>query len=176
MAERIAGVDASAAAAMTIGTFHAFGLDLLRRVDPANRDRPPEMIDRAEAVELLENRFAAVNLTHYRNLYDPTAIISDILAAISRAQDEVVDPTTYAALAQAMCEAANGDDVKAKAGARAAEVARVYALYEDLKRERGRLDFGDLVAERCACSRQTQASAPHCARATVTCSSTNTKM
>lgn len=147
MAERIAGVDASAAAAMTIGTFHAFGLDLLRRVDPANRDRPPEMIDRAEAVELLENRFAALNLTHYRNLYDPTAIISDILAAISRAQDEVVDATTYAALAQAMGDAAKGDDAKAKAAARAAEVARVYALYEDLKHERGRLDFGDLVAE-----------------------------
>ncbi|RTL28822.1 MAG: ImmA/IrrE family metallo-endopeptidase [Rhodocyclaceae bacterium] len=147
MAERIAGVDASAAAAMTIGTFHAFGLDLLRRVDPANRDRPPEMIDRAEAVELLENRFAALNLTHYRNLYDPTAIISDILAAISRAQDEVVDATTYAALARAMSDAANGDDAKAKAAARAAEVARVYALYEDLKHERGRLDFGDLVAE-----------------------------
>lgn len=146
MAERIAGVDANAAAAMTIGTFHAFGLDLLRRLDPAYRGRQPQMIDRAEAVELLEDRFAGLGLTHYRNLYDPTSIISDILAAISRAQDEVVDAPTYAALAQAMADAANGDDTKAKEAARAAEVGRVYALYEAIKRERGRLDFGDLVA------------------------------
>lgn len=146
MAERIAGIDPAAAAAMTVGTFHAFGLDLLRRLDPAHRGRPPAMIDRAEAVELLEDRFAALDLVHYRNLYDPTSIIADILAAISRAQDEVVDASTYADLARAMADAAAGNEVRAMAAARAAEVARVYALYEEIKRERGRLDFGDLVA------------------------------
>jgi superfamily I DNA/RNA helicase len=146
MAARIAVIDTKAAAAITIGTFHAFGLDLLRRFDPAHRGRPPAMIDRAEAVELLENRFAGLDLVHYRNLYDPTAIIADMLSAISRAQDEVVDADTYATLAQAMAMAANGNEAQAKAAARAAEVARVYALYEGIKRERHRLDFGDLVA------------------------------
>ena len=51
------------------------------------------LIDRAlgalspEAVELLENEFLRLGLIHYRNLYDPTQVIADILAAISRAKD-----------------------------------------------------------------------------------------
>ena len=44
----------------------------------------------------------APELAHYRNLYDPTQIIADILAAVSRAKDEVVDAETYVALADAM--------------------------------------------------------------------------
>lgn len=145
ISERIARVDSAAAAAMWTGTFHAFGLDLLRRFHtelglPAD----PRMLDRTEAVELLEHEFPRLGLDHYRNIYDPTDIIVDILSAISRAKDEVVDAKAYQELADAMLAAASNED-DTVAAEKALEVAKVYQAYERLKRQAQAVDFGDLV-------------------------------
>lgn len=143
--ERIASNRKDAAAAMWIGTFHAFGLDVVRRFHaelglPAD----PQMMDRTEAVDLLEEEFARLDLAHYRNLYDPTREISEILNAISRAKDEVVDAERYRQLAEAMAAAATSGEAIERAAA-ASEVAKVYVAYEALKRQANRIDFGDLV-------------------------------
>lgn len=144
MAERIARKRKDAAA-MWIGTFHAFGLDLIRRFHAElGLPRDPRMMDRTEAVELLEHEFPRLGLAHYRNLYDPTQIIADVLAAISRAKDEVVDETGYAELADAMLRRAASAEER-EAADRAGEVARVYAAYEALKRGARCVDFSDLV-------------------------------
>ena len=146
MADRIARGWPNAAAAMWIGTFHAFGLDIVRRFHAElGLSKDPRMMDRTEAVELLEEEFPRLRLTHYRNLYDPTQIIADMLAAISRAKDEVVDAETYATLANAMLAEARDSDAR-EAAERAGEVARVYAAYEQLKRNAHCIDFGDLVS------------------------------
>lgn len=147
MAVRIARKRPEAAAAMWIGTFHAFGLDIVRRFHTElGLPKDPRMMDRTEAVELLEQEFPRLRLAHYRNLYDPTQIIADMLAAISRAKDEVVDAPAYAALAGAMAAKAGADAEARKTAERADEVARVYAAYEALKRAAHCVDFGDLVA------------------------------
>ncbi|RWJ60439.1 MAG: ImmA/IrrE family metallo-endopeptidase [Mesorhizobium sp.] len=145
MAERIARKRPDAAAAMWIGTFHAFGLDIIRRFHAElGLPKDPRMMDRTEAVELLEEEFPRLRLAHYRNLYDPTQIIADMLAAVSRAKDEVVDAEAYTGLADAML--AKASDAEARESAeRAGEVARVYAAYEQLKRDAHCIDFGDLV-------------------------------
>lgn len=145
MAERIARRHRGASAAMWIGTFHAFGLDVVRRFH-AELGLPsdPRMLDRTEAVELLEAEFPRLGLVHYRNLYDPTPIISDMLSAISRAKDEVVGPEKYLALAEAMREKATTLE-QVLAAEKAHEVGRVYAAYERLKFDARCVDFGDLV-------------------------------
>jgi superfamily I DNA/RNA helicase len=146
MSERLARKEPAAAAAMWIGTFHAFGLDIVRRFKSELGFRTdPKMMDRAEAVELLEHEFPRLNLVHYRNIYDPTDIIADMLSAISRAKDEVVDEREYAQLAEAMRRSASNADELA-AAERAIEVSRVYEAYEHLKRSANSLDFGDLVS------------------------------
>jgi len=146
MAERIARNRPEAAAAMWIGTFHAFGLDIIHRFHAElGLPRDPRLMDRTEAVELLEEEFPRLKLLHYRNLYDPTQIIADMLAAISRAKDEVVDAATYAALADAMVAKAESPEAR-EVAERAGEVACVYAVYEQLKRNAHCVDFGDLVA------------------------------
>lgn len=145
MAERIAQKHRDAAAAMWIGTFHAFGLDLIRRFHTElSLPKDLRLMDRTEAVELLEEEFPRLGLAHYRNLYDPTQIIADMLAAISRAKDEVVDDERYAELAEAMHQNATTADAR-EAAERALEVARVYQAYEALKRQAHCVDFGDLV-------------------------------
>lgn len=147
MAERIAEKRPEKAAAMWIGTFHAFGLDLIRRLS-AQFDLPPNprMMDRVEAVELLEAEFPRLSLNHYQNLYDPTRLIGDILAAISRAKDEVASAVEYARFAEAMRVDANGVEPRHTRALEAAEVARIYEVYEGLKRSRKAIDFGDLVS------------------------------
>jgi superfamily I DNA/RNA helicase len=146
MAERIALKRSDAAAAMWSGTFHAFGLDIIRRFHAElGLPKDPRMMDRTEAVELLEEEFPRMRLAHYRDLYDPSQIIADMLAAVSRAKDEVVDAEAYAALADAMLAKAASSDTR-EAAERASEVARVYAAYEQLKRNAHCVDFGDLVA------------------------------
>ena len=146
MAERIALKRKDAAAAMWVGTFHAFGLDLIRRFhSELGLPKDPRMLDRTEAVELLVQKFPRLGLVHYRNLYDPTQVIADMLAAISRAKDEVVDEKKYADLAESMRrKAASAKDIEV--AERVLEVARVYEAYETLKRQAHCVDFGDLVS------------------------------
>lgn len=145
MAERIAQSHAKEAAAMWVGTFHAFGLEIIRRFhERLGLPADPRLLDRTEALELLEQEFPRLDLVHYANLQDPTQNIADLLGAISRAKDEVVDAGRYAELAVSM-HRADLDEEARIAMEKAAEVALVYSAYEQLKRQRGCVDFGDLV-------------------------------
>lgn len=145
MLERIAIKSADAAATLWVGTFHAYGLDIVRRFcKELGYEKEPRMLDRTEAVELLEYEFPKLVLEHYRDLYDPSQNINEILKAISRAKDEVVGPDEYLRLATQMLEAAQNEDERVTAE-KALEVARVYEAYEQLKKGRGCVDFGDLV-------------------------------
>lgn len=130
IAERVARADEAAAAAMWTGTFHAFGLDLLRRFHTeCGLPADPRLLDRTEAVELLEIEFPRLRLNHYRDIYDPTNIIVDILSAISRAKDEVVGVEAYQTLAESMLASAVSDE-DLFAAEKALEVAKVYEVYE----------------------------------------------
>lgn len=147
LCERIATSDPVAAAAMWIGTFHAFGLDIVRRFhDRLALPADPRLIDRTEAIELLEDEFPQLDLKHYRNLWDPSLDLSYMLSAISRAKDEVVDAAGYRTLAQSMAVRAGTDqDAKVRAQ-KCLEVATLFEAYERLLTGRQLLDFGDLVA------------------------------
>lgn len=145
MAGRLARKRPTEASAMWIGTFHAFGLDIVRRFHQRLGLPPnPRLMDRTEAVELIENEFPRLGLRHYRNLYDPTQKIADILTAISRAKDEVVDTEEYARLAKAMQDSVPA--ARAEEAEKALEVAEVYRCYERLKQASQCVDFGDLVS------------------------------
>ncbi|MDA9436278.1 UvrD-helicase domain-containing protein [Bradyrhizobium sp. CCBAU 51627] len=145
MASRLARKHPTEASAMWIGTFHAFGLDIIRRFHQELGLPPnPRLMDRTEAVELLENEFPKLGLRHYRDLYDPTQKIADILAAISRAKDEVVDTEEYAQFAETMKSSV--PTARAEEAEKALEVAEVYRCYERLKRDAHCVDFGDLVS------------------------------
>ena len=151
LTERIAGARGDALAALWIGTFHGFGLDVMRTFgDRIGRGRNPTLLDRAGAVALLEDELPRLGLTHHRDLYDPTSTVSDMLSAVSRAQDELCDCVRYAELAariHAAAETLSGEERTAaiERAERAAEVAVLYAHYEKLKANRGLVDFGDLV-------------------------------
>lgn len=147
LSERLAVSNPTAAAAMWIGTFHAFGLDIVRRFhDKLGLPPDPRLVDRSEAIELLEDELPRLPLRHYRNLWDPTLDLSDMLHAISRAKDEVIDAVGYRMLAQSMADNAGHDDEATMRAEKCLEVALLFETYERLLAAGHLIDFGDLVA------------------------------
>ncbi|WP_419900258.1 ATP-dependent helicase [Roseomonas sp. USHLN139] len=129
-----------------VGTFHQFGADIIRRhADRLGLPDRPVLIDRASAVDALEDLLATLDLHHYRNLWSPERLLKDVPGAVSRAKDEVVGPARYAELAAAMRAAAEGDPEKLAAAERAEEVARVYEAYQGRLHALGGIDYGDMI-------------------------------
>lgn len=145
MRSRVAAVAPEDAPLIWMGTFHAFGLELLRKYGSrASLPAKFGLIDPVDAVLALEHALPDIQLDHYMNLYEPTTHLRDILGAISRAKDEFVGPQHYLELAQGMLERAANAEETLRAE-KALEVARVYSFYQDHLREEGLVDFGDLI-------------------------------
>jgi superfamily I DNA/RNA helicase/Zn-dependent peptidase ImmA (M78 family) len=146
MRTRVASVAPDAAPLISMGTFHAFGLELLRKYG-ARLGLPPRpaVVDPIAALGLLEEGLPELQLEYYQNLYDPTLNLRDIIGAISRAKDEHAGPERYMELATRMRERADSEKEVQRAE-KALEVARVYAWYQEQLQARGQVDFGDLIA------------------------------
>lgn len=143
--ERVAASMPEAAAEIWAGTFHAFGLEILRKFGHlANVRDPVKLLDQADALALLEEDLADLKLDYYLRLYEPLSDLRYVLSAISRAKDEVKSPDDYLQAAEQMCAAAKSEDEKVKA-AKAKEVARVYKYYDERMRREGLVDFADLI-------------------------------
>jgi superfamily I DNA/RNA helicase/Zn-dependent peptidase ImmA (M78 family) len=129
----------------TVSTIHAFCGDLLRRYGPLVGLRPDfRLIGEAEGYFLLRRVASSLSLQHYLPLTSPALYFPDLLRAISRAKDSLIEPEDYAATAQAMLDAARTPEDRL-AAERAQEVAAVYAAYQRALAARGDADFGDLV-------------------------------
>ncbi len=145
MRDRVHRIEPTAALGIWMGTFHAFGLELLRKYG-TRLGMPPRLavLDPADAVALLEQALPDLELDHYQNLYEPTTYLRDILSAISRAKDELIGPAEYTTLAARMLANAT-TPAEILAAEKALEVARVYTHYQALLERDHQLDFGDLI-------------------------------
>ncbi|HMO11133.1 MAG TPA: UvrD-helicase domain-containing protein, partial [Actinotalea sp.] len=145
LVERLDAAAPNEASRVWAGTFHAFGLDLLRRHhDRLGLPPNPVLFDASDTIDVMEDVLPTLPLVHYRNLWDPSVVLRGIISAISRAKDELVDAAGYQRLAAAMSAVAADDDART-AAEKCLEVARVYAVYETVLAERGAVDLGDLV-------------------------------
>ncbi len=146
LTERLMARITEAVTRIWVGTFHAFGLDLVRRYyDQFDLSPNPALFDRSDAISVLEDILPILPLTHYRNLWDPALVLREVINAFSRAKDELIGPAGYRALAQTMMGEAGGDEAKTIAAEKCLEITDVYELYEKAKTKRGAIDFGDLI-------------------------------
>ena len=144
--ERIAAVAPAAGAEIWAGTFHAFGLELLRKFGHLEGIKQPvQPLDQADQLKFLEGELSQLELDHYLWLWEPAFALRHILGAISRAKDELFDPQGYADCAEQMRLDARGDAKAILRAAKAAEVAGVYRHYDKRLREDGIVDFADLI-------------------------------
>lgn len=145
MRERTARVLPAEAPHIWMGTFHSFGLELLRKFGAYLGLSPmPDVLDPVASLFLMEKSLASLQLNYYLNLYEPSLGLRDILRAISRAKDELVDPSRYLLLAQHMRDTATSED-EIEEAERALEVAGVYSYYQNKIENDQKLDFGDLI-------------------------------
>ena len=144
--ERVAVSSPDAAPAIWAGTFHAFGLEVLRKYgDRLGMDSDVRLADPSDALLLLEERLPSLPLKHYLSLYEPAFVLRDILNAISRAKDELIGPAEYREFGEKMLAAAGNDADKCVAAEKVIEVAEVFATYETILREESVVDFADLI-------------------------------
>ena len=145
MRERLSAVNADAAIEMWVGTFHAFGLELVTRfAGRIGRTDKVKILDPTASLALLEANLEQLPLRHYQNLFEPALELAFVVSAISRAKDELIGPAEYLAAAEADLTAAV-DDVAREAAEKAVEVGKVYDIYERLLAEADAVDFGDLI-------------------------------
>lgn len=145
MRERIAEIRPEEAKKIEMMTFHAFGLNLLRKFWKEADLKPfSSLIDPIDALLFLEANLGKLQLQHYQELTEPTRYLKNILNAISRAKDELCTPEKYHQLAEKMFAQAADDKAKL-AAEKAVEVARVYRFYQDYLEREKLLDFGELI-------------------------------
>jgi len=143
---RVAQQAPDAAAYAWIGTFHAFGLELLRRYGTLLGLPPrPTLLDPIDALILIERELPSLRLDHYRNLAEPMPPLRAILATISRAKDELCGPDDYLNAARRMRAVATTRE-EVVAAEKALEVAGVYAHYQAYLDREHLIDLGDLIA------------------------------
>ena len=145
--ERVAMTMPEAAAEIWAGTFHAFGLELLRKYgELIGIAQPVRLLDQADILALLEEDLLALKLDHYLRLHEPLSDLRFVLGAISRAKDEVKSPNDYAEAVQRMAQkTVPGDEEALLKVAKAEEVARVFRHYDEKMRKAGWVDFADLI-------------------------------
>lgn len=145
MRTRLGEIAPEAAPRIWIGTFHAFGLELLRRFGTRlGLPSRPQVLEPMDAFFVLERLLPSFHLDHYQDINEPTRYLHDLLDAISRAKDELVGPAEYLALARQMANNATNHQEQ-EAAEKALEVSRVYAYYQEYLEHQHLLDFGDLI-------------------------------
>lgn len=144
MRERISAANADASVEMWVGTFHAFGRELVTKyADRAKRTMNVRILDEAGTLALLEDNLARLPLNHFQNLYEPAYELVPVLRAISRCKDELITPDAYLIEANAVLAISTGDG--REVAEKAVEVGEIYKIYEGLLEKEDALDFGDLV-------------------------------
>jgi len=138
---------------ISISTFHAFGDRVLRDHAIDLGLRPDyRVLSLPEQIIFIREHLFEFPLKHYKSLGDPTRHIEALIEVISRAKDEDVSPEEYVVWGQKAFKALKGRKA-VKAGKadkkewleRQLEVAKIYKKYQELKAEKGKIDFGDQV-------------------------------
>jgi superfamily I DNA/RNA helicase len=144
MRERLSDTHQDAAIEMWVGTFHAFGLEVVTKW-PGRLGRTTDVkpLDQTAQLALLEANLSRLPLHHYQNLFEPAFELVYVLQAISRCKDELITPEDYLAQANAALAQAGPDEFEA--AEKAVEVGQIYKIYQEALREADAVDFGDLV-------------------------------
>lgn len=145
MRSRVSGMLGGGYRGVQTYTFHGFCMELLKGYHHlVGLPEDFALLTETDALLLVRGRLSELDLSHLEQLSDPGLYVPGILAAISRAKDELKGPEEFEALARRWQETAENGEDRAQA-AQALEAAAVYAAYEGWLEEYGYVDYGDLV-------------------------------
>lgn len=123
-----------------IGTFHAFGLEFLRKFgNLCGLDARFPVLDKLASLAMLEAGIASADLEVFDPLSNPSPWLENALDTIRRAKDEVFDAAEYRASVE---ENSSGDQ---DTDAKRRDVATIFERYELLLSRRKAIDLTDLL-------------------------------
>ncbi|TSD56432.1 AAA family ATPase [Variovorax sp. KBS0712] len=127
---------------MWVGTFHAFGLEFLRKnCEQFGLKSRFGVADKMAEIAVLEPHIYSLGLQAFNPLGDPLDWLKTAVEAIQRAKDELADAATYAAAVEK-----SAADTPADLLVKRRDVAKLYSCYEEKTEANSSLvDMGDLV-------------------------------
>ncbi|MDM4765972.1 UvrD-helicase domain-containing protein [Pelomonas sp. SE-A7] len=127
---------------MWVGTFHAFGLEFLRKnCEQFGLKSRFGVADKMAEIAVLEPHIYSLGLQAFNPLGDPLDWLKTAVEAIQRAKDELADAAAYAAAVEE-----SAADTPADLLAKRRDVAKLYSCYEEKAEANSSLvDMGDLV-------------------------------
>ncbi len=127
---------------MWVGTFHAFGMEFLRKnCEQFGLKSRFGVADKMAEIAVLEPHIYSLGLQAFNPLGDPLDWLKTVVEAIQRAKDELADATTYAAAVEK-----SAADTPADLLVKRRDVAKLYSCYEEITEANSSLvDMGDLV-------------------------------
>ncbi len=130
-----------------VSTFHSFGERILKdNALEIGLDPNFKLLTPVDAWQLIRQNLSRFKLNYYRPLGSPTRFIQALVQHFSRLKDENVRPEEYLKLAEKKLKEAKNKEEKEEAK-KMLEVANAYQVYEEIKTEKSRLDFGDLIVK-----------------------------
>jgi superfamily I DNA/RNA helicase len=141
LVDRLQRAGVKGASEIWAGTFHAFGLEFLRKYyQHFGVAQDVAVADKITQVTLTSRALGGTNLEYYRRTDDPYEWLPPVLDTVLRVKEELVSIDDYLAKSLA---AAEDDEQRAKFR----DVAAVAKAYDFALLESGMVDFVDLVAQ-----------------------------
>ena len=130
-----------------VSTFHAFGERILsEKAIELGLDTNFKVLTAPEQAVFIKEHLFEFPMDYYRPLGNPNSFIKALVTLFSRARDEDVSPQEYLELAKDLEKQAsrNAKDMElCERAKKEMEIALCYQKYQELKAQRGMIDFGD---------------------------------
>ena len=134
---------------MWISTFHSF-CDRILRQEALNIGLDPryKLMTQSESIQFIRDHFFDFDLDYFRPLGNPNKFIGGMLQHFSRLQDEDVSPNDYDEWLKKLKEKNKNKKISKEEKleiSKFEELSKAYKKYDELKVQKGFLDFGDLI-------------------------------
>ena len=136
---------------MWISTFHSF-CDRTLRQEALNIGLDPryKLMTQSESIQFIRDHFFEFDLDYFRPLGNPNKFIAGMLQHFSRLQDEDISPSDYIEWLKKLKNKNKGKKLSKEEKleiAKFQELSKAYRKYDELKVQKGLLDFGDLIVK-----------------------------
>lgn len=140
LVERLTAANVPSAAHIWAGTFHSFGLELLRKHHHLFGLTPQiKVADLLQQVRMMVEELPNLELKYFFRLRNPYDWLPDVLKTIHRLKEELVFPDDYSSILQTLPPV--DPDVSLERG----DIVTLYKAYEDVLRREGWVDYPDLL-------------------------------
>lgn len=140
LVERLRIANVTGASQIWAGTFHALGLEFLRKYHTLFDLTPQIRIaDDLQQVRMMVDELPKIDLQYYRRLQNPYDWLPDVLGIISRLKEELVTPDGYSKILASLPPVDDETTRNRK------DIELIYRAYEDALRREKWVDYTDLL-------------------------------